>query len=109
MHFSLDGIVGASVNCFDLNLNLTRATKDLIELSEKVGMNRITESNIDEWRYRLAVLTELQKNRKRIGINSEALEKHIGLLTTAKNIDRSIWLADIQSGSRNLEKRISIG
>ncbi len=95
MHFSLDRITGADIICFDMDLNLTGTTKTLISMTDKINLNKISAENLPEWQYRLNILNRLQGNNNQ-RINVEQLTKHVGLLTSAVNKDRFVWLSGIE-------------
>ena len=96
MLFSLDNVVCADVVCFDLENNLSGSTKSLIELTEKVGLNRITDENVNEWHYRLSILEELGAQVPA----KDDVDRHVGLLTGAKNAKRDIWVKEFNKNGR---------
>jgi hypothetical protein len=74
--------------CFRTNADgereLRGVTHDLIWLTMAVGMGNITPKNIDEWEFRLQVLS-MMPGRDAVEmyarLTREVLEKHIGLQT----------------------------
>lgn len=57
-------------------------TSNLIWLTMAVGMGTITDKNIDEWQFRLAVLSRIDDQPEMYGaLTREVLEAHKGLET----------------------------
>lgn len=66
----------------------------LIWLTMTVDLNEITEENLEEWRFRLAVVDILiQDGRSRLEIfTPDVLRSFIGLSTNANNVTRNKWM-----------------
>jgi hypothetical protein len=59
-----------------------------------VDLNGVTEDNIEEWRFRLAVIDKLiNDGRSRLEIfTPEILQSFVGLTTNASNDKRNTWM-----------------
>jgi hypothetical protein len=66
----------------------------LIWLTMTVDLHEISEENLEEWRFRLAVVDILiQDGRSRLEIfNPDVLRSFIGLKTNANNVTRTKWM-----------------
>jgi len=66
----------------------------LIWLTMSVDLNGVTEDNIEEWRFRLAVIDKLiNDGRSRLEIfTPEILQSFVGLTTNASNDKRNTWM-----------------
>ena len=70
----------------------------LIWMTMAVDLGEISESNLDEWEFRLGLLQRINgadlgmKGNPRIYITREDLENHIGLSTNVADLTRNQWL-----------------
>lgn len=77
-------------------------TKILIFATLSVGLGDITEKNLEEWRYRFAVLDRINShvgNMKGKGFNptAEQLRAHVGLSTNVfPAVPRKKWLNNVR-------------
>ncbi len=87
----------------------------LIWLTMTVDLNEITEENLEEWRFRLAIVDILiNDGRSRLEIFTPAvLRSFIGLNTNANNVTRNKWMtrmkrALIQDGKNAVRRHDNV-
>lgn len=80
-------------------------TNSLIWLSMGVGLGRITEDNIKEWSFRLALIEKIDgpsiqfNDGRKVSITEEDLRNHIGLSTNVSDEKRAAWVKRAIEGS----------
>lgn len=80
-------------------------TNSLIWLSMGVGLGEITEKNVDEWCFRIALLEKLDgptfqfNNGRKVSMTRKDIWDHIGMTTNVSDEKRPAWIKRVIEGS----------